>query len=462
MLKFIFQHKDTEILILLFIGVLMGALDISIVGPAIPSIEKTIHVEPRALGWIFSIYVLLQLTGIPLFAKLSDIFGRRNIYALSVGIFGLGSLVVVFSHYYSILLLGRAIQGFGASGIFPIALAVIGDVFPPEKRGSALGMIGAVFGIAFIVGPILAGTLLAFFPWNSLFLINVPIAVGLIIASLKLLPSEKIISDKKLDITGVILLGALLTCFAIGLNNIEPNNFTASLSSLRVYPYLTGSVILFISFILLEKKTKHPIVKIEMFYALQIRLVGIIAIGTGIFQSSVIFIPNFAVNMFNINSSKASFMLLPVVLASAVGSPVSGRFLDKIGSRIVVLSGLVISAAAIFSMSLVNSNIIHFYFSGAFLGIGISMLMGPPLRYIMLNEVPPQDRALTQGMLALFISVGQITGSALISVIIASGNTNISGYKSAFLSLSFLMLFLLSFAYFLKNRQKELETIRKK
>ena len=168
MLKFIFQHKDTEILILLFIGVLMGALDISIVGPAIPSIEKTIHVEPRALGWIFSIYVLLQLTGIPLFAKLSDMFGRRNIYALSVGIFGLGSLVVVFSNYFSILLLGRAIQGFGASGIFPIALAVIGDVFPPEKRGSALGMIGAVFGIAFIVGPILAGTLLAFFPWNSL------------------------------------------------------------------------------------------------------------------------------------------------------------------------------------------------------------------------------------------------------------------------------------------------------
>ena len=150
------SKTTTPILILLFVGVLMGALDISIVGPAIPSIEKALHEGARDLSWIFSIYVLFNLVGISLMAKLSDAYGRRWIYILAVAIFGIGSLVVSLSHDTIMLLVGRAIQGFGASGIFPVASATIGDVFPVEKRGRALGLIGAVFGIAFILGPFIA------------------------------------------------------------------------------------------------------------------------------------------------------------------------------------------------------------------------------------------------------------------------------------------------------------------
>ena len=140
------KRSNRNILLVLFVGVLMGALDISIVGPAIPSISKDIAVSQRLLGWIFSIYVLFNLVGISLFAKLSDRFGRRSIYMLSVFLFAVGSLIVAFSHTFDMLMVGRAVQGFGSSGIFPVASAVVGDVFPPEKRGRILGLIGAVFG----------------------------------------------------------------------------------------------------------------------------------------------------------------------------------------------------------------------------------------------------------------------------------------------------------------------------
>jgi len=115
------NSPDKTILAILFTGVLMGALDIAIVGPAIPSIESRLNVDPRLLGWIFSIYVLFNLVGVSFFARLSDIFGRRNIYIISLLLFGLGSVVVSFSGDYNALLLGRAIQGFGASGILPVA-----------------------------------------------------------------------------------------------------------------------------------------------------------------------------------------------------------------------------------------------------------------------------------------------------------------------------------------------------
>ena len=171
------QNKKTNrILTVLFFGVLMGALDIAIVGPALPAIRAQFQVTERTLSWIFSIYVLFNLIGTPLMAKLSDLFGQRNIYVMDVALFALGSIIIAFSPSFWFVLVGRAIQGFGAGGIFPVASAVIGDTFPLEKRGSALGLIGAVFGIAFIIGPILGGVILSITSWKWLFLINIPIA----------------------------------------------------------------------------------------------------------------------------------------------------------------------------------------------------------------------------------------------------------------------------------------------
>lgn len=449
------KSKNTRILILLFVGVLMGALDISIVGPAIPSIEKTIQMAQKDLSWIFSIYVLFNLVGISLMAKLSDYFGRRWIYMLSVVIFGLGSLVVVLSHDITILLTGRAIQGFGSSGIFPVAAAVIGDVFPVEKRGRALGLIGAVFGIAFILGPFIAGFMLMYFNWNALFIINLPIALLVILFSYFLLPSKRIENPAGFDWPGIIMMAIILTCFTLAINLIKANSFLEGVSSWPVLPLLIAVVILTPLFLMLERSQTAPVLNTHLFNIRQVRLVGFIAVGVGLFQSAMVFLPKHAVLVFGAEPSKASFMLLPVVIATALGSPISGRLVDKIGSRIIIFCGLVISTIGLFILGFVMKNLAFFYIGEGMLGLGLAMRAS--LNYIILNEVSPRERASTQGILIIFVSIGQLTGAALIGSITSPIVQGTSGFGSIFMIMSILSLVLVFCSVFLKTRKMELE-----
>src|SRR5690606_5785432 len=132
-------------LAVLFAAVLMGALDIAIVGPALPAIRRELGIDAAALSWVFNVYMIFYLLGAPLLARASDRQGRRSVFVQSVALFTAGSLVVAAAPTYGVLLAGRAIQAFGAGGLFPVASAVVADTFPEAQRGRALGMLGAVF-----------------------------------------------------------------------------------------------------------------------------------------------------------------------------------------------------------------------------------------------------------------------------------------------------------------------------
>ena len=453
------QVKSTGILILLFAGVLMGALDISIVGPAIPSIEKTLHLTDKDLTWIYTIYILLNLVGISFMAKLSDFFGRRSVYILSLLIFGAGSFMVSVSHDITLLLVGRAIQGFGSSGIFPVASATIGDVFPVEKRGRALGLIGAVFGLAFIMGPFIAGFMLMYFDWNSLFIINIPVSLVLIIFAFRLLPGRKVGKKVRFDWSGIILMGIVLTAFSLAMNNVNTSRLPESLGEWNVLPFLLLTVILTPMLMMLEQTQEEPVLNTRLFKSRQVRLVGFIALGVGLFQSSIVFLPKYAVDVFHVSPSAASFMLLPLVIATALGSPVTGRLVDAIGSKIIIITGLFLTATALFILSLISRNPVFFYTAEALLGFGLSVRAS--LNYIMLNEVPPHERATTQGILIIFISIGQIIGATLFGTIASAYQKETQGFGYSFLLITGLaaVLFLLSF--FLKNRSREHESAEK-
>ncbi|BDZ68704.1 hypothetical protein GCM10025860_21520 [Methanobacterium ferruginis] len=124
----------------------MGSLDIGIVGPALPAIGTYFGVNERLLSWVFTIYILFFMIGTPLMAKLSDIYGRKTVYLVNILLFAAGSVITITSLSFDMVLLGRAIQGVGAGGLFPVANAFIGDIFPPEKRGGALGILSSVWG----------------------------------------------------------------------------------------------------------------------------------------------------------------------------------------------------------------------------------------------------------------------------------------------------------------------------
>jgi MFS family permease len=452
--------RPGQILALLFAGVFMGALDISIIGPVLHPIQHSIAISVKNLGWVYSIYVLFNLVGISFFARLSDIYGRRYIYMINIALFGLGSLLVAFTDSYGILLLGRAIQGFGASGIFPVASAVIGDVFPAEKRGRMLGLIGAVWGIAFLVGPPLAGLMLYFFEWHVLFLINIPIAIVLLYYSNKMLPSVRIDKPSALDPKGIILLGLLLGCFTYGMNNLQSLPLNKGIQSFLVWPFFLSSILLLIVLVNLEKHSPKPLINLKLFKSRQIRIVSIIAFLTGLLQSCFVFIPHMAGDAFHTTAAKASFLLIPFVLAMAIGSPLFGRMLDKTGSKVVILIGLVLMIIATTMLSLFASNFSLFITAGVFFGLGLSILSGSSLRYIMLNEVDIHQRALTQGLLTIFVSMGQITGGAVVSGIVARFVVLLDGYQSVFIKITILIVIILIISIRLRNRTDEKELIR--
>jgi MFS family permease len=237
------DNSKNKILLVLFIGVLMGAIDIAIVGPALPAIKSYFNVDNRNLVWIYTIYVLFFMIGTPFMAKLSDRQGRRFIYLLDVSLFGIGSLITATSPSLNILLVGRAIQGLGAGGIFPVASAFIGDTFPPEKRGSALGIIGAVFGVSYLIGPLLGGLLIGY-GWQWLFVVNLPVAVLVIILGIKFLPKTGKKADNHFDWKGMLLLAVSFSSLAYGINQINTQNFFASIDTTKVWPFLLTFILL--------------------------------------------------------------------------------------------------------------------------------------------------------------------------------------------------------------------------
>lgn len=452
--------RRNQVLGVLFVGVLMAALDIAIVGPALPAIQRAFGVGEKALAWVFSLYVLGNLVGTPIIAGLSDRFGRRSLYGLSISGFALGSLLVALAPNFAWLLVGRLLQGVSAGGIFPVASAVIGDTFPPEQRGSALGLIGAVFGIAFLIGPILGGVLLLL-GWQWLFLINLPIAALLLMLSMRLLPTAGSRVEAPFDWVGTLALGALLASLAYGLTELDPAQLRAGQVAPLTLIALAAAVVLTPVFIWIERRVAAPILQPALFRSRQIWLTAALAVGAGIAEASIVFVPALLTAAHRVSSSTASFMLLPVVLAMAVGSPISGRLLDRLGSRPVVTGGVVLTSVGLLILGFFPASLPLFYVSSVIMGLGLAVLLGAALRYILLNETAPSERAAAQGLLTVTMGIGQLLGAVVVGVIAASGVNALAGYGQAFTAIGLLMAVLILAALGLRKpsaeRQRALE-----
>lgn len=453
------NQRRNRILILLFLGVLMGALDIGIVGPVLPAIKSFFGVNERIVSWIFAIYILFFMIGTPLMAKLSDMYGRRSIYIIDIFLFALGSLITASAISFEIVLIGRAIQGFGAGGIFPVATAFIGDTFPQEKRGAALGIIGSVFGLAAVLGPILGGLLLNY-GWQWLFLINLPIAALIIILGYLILPLTKRKWVSGFDWIGLIVLGALVTSFAFGVNQIDTNNFTSSLGSFYVWPFLLISVILTPILWMVEKRVEDPVIQINLFKSREVKLATGISLGSGLSQVAIIFLPSFAVISLSTSVSNASLMVLPLVISMAICAPLVGKLLDKFGTKKVMFAGSFILIAGLFILSFYASSFYIFILSGIIIGAGLITIIGAPLKYIMLSESPSKYRASGQALINITASVGQLIGGVLVGGIIASKGGSYTGYEFAYIFVGIIAVMMLLLTTGLKNRLEQIKTMK--
>lgn len=443
------QPNLKAVMALLFVGVLMGALDLAIIGPALPAMQAEFGFDNRQLSWLFNVYVLAQLIGTPLLAKMSDRFGRRDVYIGCVLGFAAGSLLIVLAGNFEMLLAGRAIQGLGASGIFPVAAAVIGDTFPEDKRGGALGLIGAVFGLAFLVGPVLGGILLRY-SWHWLFVINLPIAAVLIVAAWRLLPATGRDTRLPFDWRGGVLLSAALGGLAVGITNLDTSDLAASLAGTDVWPWLVATVVLLPLFWRRQHQAPDPIIRPSFFRSRQLRVILIISAGVGTVESAQVFFPALAVTALGVTESTAAFLMLPSVLVMVIVSPIVGKLVDRMGPKPLVHASLAFVFVGILIYGAAAMDFVSFIGGGIVSGIGLAALLGAPLRYIILEEARPEDRTSAQGLLNIFLAIGQLTGAAIVGAVAASRGGGQIGYQAAFIVLAALTLAMLLLSFRLR------------
>jgi EmrB/QacA subfamily drug resistance transporter len=441
---------------LLLTGVLMGALDLAIIGPALPAIQAEFGMETRGLAWLFNLYVLAQLVGTPILAKLSDRLGPRPVYISSILLFAIGSLLLVVGPDPLWLFVGRAVQGFGGAGIFPVAVKVIGDVFPPEKRGGALGLLGAVFGIAFLIGPVLGGILLQY-SWQWLFLINIPIALALIFGAWRLLPKGTLGQEHKpFDFGGAITLSVGLTALAIAISNFDSTQLSASLMSPLVLPFLLGFIVLAPWCWQFEKRAIDPIIKPAFFKSRQITMATSVSMGLGAMQSGSAFYPALAVAAMGITEASAAWLLLPGIICTTIASPIAGILVNKLGARVLVLFGLTCIAAGFLIFGQAEVSVAMFVTASCIAGLGFATALGAPMRVVVLNEANPKDRGAAQGLLNVSINIGQLLGAALVGGITASQGGGAPGYQATYTVMGLITATLILLALRLRSKTAEM------
>lgn len=446
------------ILILFLIGVFMGSLDTGIIGPVLPSIEQSFRLTSRESSWIFTLFVITFMIGSPVMAKFSDFYGRKKIFILDVVLFGIGSSLIAFSSNIEMIFLGRVIQGFGCGGLFPVAGAFVGDAFPLNERGRALGILGSVFGISAIGGPLVGAALIPF-GWHWCFTINIPISIFLIIFAFHILPDSQDDRKMQIDYLGIVMLSLLAVFLAYGLNQIDSSNFMKSLLSINVLPFIIAFIVLLPIFIKIEKKAVESIVPIHMLKNREIAVACIETLCYGIIYSSVIFIPSLVILSMGLTNQYASLMLIPILGANAVAAPILGKILDSTGSRKIMMIGTFMLAIGLIVIAANPSNMIPFIIAGLLVGVGLVTIIGAPLRYIVLTEAKPYERGAGQAIVNMLSSAGQLIGGALIGGVIASFS-GILGYTVSLILAAIVAFVAFLFTLKLKGRDEQMATMK--
>ena len=377
------ERSTIPLLVTLGLGVFAGALDLGVLSPALPALGRAFGVGPGALAWVFTLYLLANIASIPVMTKLADRNGRRPVYIACVAIFAIGSVLAIGARSFTFFLIARAIAAAGAGGIFPVATAAIADRVPPERRGAALGLVAATWGLAAIIGPSLGGVLTHFLSWHWIFAANVPLAIVVIAMARTTLPAKVANVRGPLDVAGIITLTLGLLAVMIALTQ---------LGALLVPQLVLGAVLLG-AFIAIEARAAEPVIKLHLFAVRQLQVTYGLEILIGILEGALFFIPAALVAAQHMSYAAAggiaalgAFMFVAVI-------PGAGRALDAIGSRWVLTAGTLLTAAGLALFAAGFESLWLAIAAMVVAGTGFGALLGAPTRYIITNSVSADQRA---------------------------------------------------------------------
>ncbi|MBF6605278.1 MAG: MFS transporter [Chloroflexi bacterium] len=321
------RRTKMEILFAVMLGLFLGALDQTIVGPVLPRIATELN-GVDLYTWVVAAYLLTSTVTVPIYGKLSDLYGRKPLFTVGIVLFLVGSALSGLSQTMWELIFFRGIQGLGAGALFPIALAVIGDLFTPAERGKYQGLFGAVFGIAFLVGPGLGGFLTDTFSWHWIFYVNIPIGLAALIVIERLLPNVRLGKKVKVDYLGVATITAGLVPILIGLTIAENGAWTD--------PSVWGSILagfIFLGlFVVVESRAEEPIIPLHLFRnrTFSASMVAIFLATFG-FGAAIIFLPLYFQVVQGASATISGYQLLPFLFGLIASSIVSGQIVSRTG-----------------------------------------------------------------------------------------------------------------------------------
>jgi EmrB/QacA subfamily drug resistance transporter len=412
------RQGSSAALTILAIGVFMGGLDNGIMSSALTTLIHSFNVSASWGAWMITIYTLGLAVSVPIMAKLSDRYGRKRMFLISVVLFGLGSMSVALSHNFTLLLISRVLQSLGGGGIFPIANGYVVATVPVERQGRALGMIGGMNGIAAILGPNIGSLLLGLTnDWHWLFWINVPIALLLVIFGARSIPESKAPTKGRLDTFGIILLSVGMLGLMYGLTNLKGASLLDSLVTPQVYGFVAAGVVLLIIFLwyesAIDQRGDDPLIPMSLLRP-ELRWTLAIGLASGLLLSSVIFLPAFVQMFLGWPASQAGYWYTPMALFSGVGAMGGGAFMDKRGPITTLMFGFVTAAIGSALFPLWVTTTWQMVIASSLVGLGIGITLGAPLNF-MITERVPDNKSTALGILSLVREVGLTLGPTIFS-----------------------------------------------
>ena len=410
------HRAKMEILFAVMLGLFLGALDQTIVGPALPTIVTQLSGNDYYV-WAITIYLLTSTISVPFWGKLSDVYGRKPIYMLGITIFLVGSALSGLSQNMAMLITFRGIQGIGAGALFPVALAIIGDLFTPKERGKYQGLFGAVFGIAFVVGPLVGGFLTENFGWHWIFYVNIPIGIVALFVIQRLLPTvKKSNASRNFDLVGGAIFTVAIAFLLVGLTNKQFGDWGEPTVGGFILIGLVGTVL----FLFAESRAAEPIVPLDLW---RNRTYSASMVSTFFasfaFFGAIVFLPRWFQVVEDFTPTNSGLAALPLMVGLIFSSIVSGFMVSRTGRYKWLLVGsiVVMGFGTLLMTQLTKDTPVPMVWLWMFLvGLGV----GPTFSVftiVIQNAVPFRQLGVATSNLTFFRQIGGTIALAFVGTI---------------------------------------------
>ncbi len=397
----------------------MVMLDNTVVNVALPTIQRELHASISGLEWTVNAYTLsfavLLVTG----GRLGDLFGRRRMFLFGVVVFAASSAAIGFSPDQTWLVVGRAVQGGGAAFMMPGTLSIISNAFPPEERGKAIGTWAGVSAMALALGPVLGGFLVEHVSWQSVFFLNVPVAIGAVVVTLfATRESRDETVAKTVDVPGVVMITLGLGSLVLAL--VEANSW--GWGSIRIVGLLILAVIGLAGFYLVERHGRAPMVDFSFFRSRSFLGANVVAFIVSFSMLAMFFfIALYLQSIQGYSPLQAGVRFLPSTLVLIVMGPVAGRLADKVGPKILVTIGLLCTSGSLLWQSFIEVGTGYSLLFGAFvlMGVGMGLVMSP-MSTAAMNAVEQSKAGVASGILSMSRMVGGTFGVAALGALVSA------------------------------------------